>query len=141
MHTVRSRLVSAALAGVTALVPACGGSSGEGIDVTMEEFAFTMPSSSIAAGAVTFSATNEGTSVHEIEVFAVPDGVDATAIPISENVADVEGAGLEIVDEIEDVAPATTAELTVDLDPGTYALICNLPGHYEAGMVATFDVG
>jgi uncharacterized cupredoxin-like copper-binding protein len=30
--------------------------------------------------------------------------------------------------------------LTVDLDPGTYTAMCNLPGHYAAGMHFQFVV-
>ncbi len=28
----------------------------------------------------------------------------------------------------------------MDLKPGYYQLICNLPGHYEPGMYADFEV-
>ncbi|MEA2312683.1 MAG: hypothetical protein QOE28_2651, partial [Solirubrobacteraceae bacterium] len=30
--------------------------------------------------------------------------------------------------------------LTLNLKPGHYALICNLPGHYTAGMYADLTV-
>jgi uncharacterized cupredoxin-like copper-binding protein len=30
--------------------------------------------------------------------------------------------------------------LTADLSPGHYALVCNLPGHYKAGMHVDFWV-
>jgi uncharacterized cupredoxin-like copper-binding protein len=44
------------------------------------------------------------------------------------------------VDEIEDITPGSTANLTVDLDAGTYVVMCNLPGHFERGMHAVFEV-
>ena len=47
---------------------------------------------------------------------------------------------LEPVDEVEDIAPGTSASLSLDLEPGTYAVICNLPGHYANGMHTTFAV-
>ena len=34
----------------------------------------------------------------------------------------------------------TGTELTVNLEAGAYALICNLPGHYAEGMVTEFTV-
>jgi uncharacterized cupredoxin-like copper-binding protein len=30
--------------------------------------------------------------------------------------------------------------LTVDLDPGNYVVICNIPGHYAAGMHAELTI-
>jgi uncharacterized cupredoxin-like copper-binding protein len=30
--------------------------------------------------------------------------------------------------------PTTTKSITIDLKPGHYALVCNLPGHYGLGM-------
>jgi uncharacterized cupredoxin-like copper-binding protein len=47
---------------------------------------------------------------------------------------------LEVVDEVEDIAPGTSAPLNLTLDPGSYAVICNLPGHYANGMHTTFTV-
>jgi uncharacterized cupredoxin-like copper-binding protein len=141
MRTVPSRLVVAAFS-VAGLLAACSedGSSADAIQVAITNDAFTMPSATIDAGDVTFSAMNESSNVHEIEVFTVPDGVDATSLEITNNVADTDGAGMEVLDEVEDIAPGTTADLTVNLEPGTYALICNLPGHYAQGMVREFEV-
>jgi plastocyanin len=39
-----------------------------------------------------------------------------------------------------DVQPGDSAELTVDLDPGEYALVCTVPGHREQGMIGTIKV-
>ena len=39
-----------------------------------------------------------------------------------------------------DVQPGDSAELTVDLDPGAYALVCTVPGHREQGMTGTINV-
>jgi len=60
------------------------------------------------------------------------------ALPVKNGTVD-EG-GLTIVDENEDIAPSTTATLSVDLKAGSYVIICNLPGHYEQGMHAGFTV-
>jgi uncharacterized cupredoxin-like copper-binding protein len=141
MRYVRHGVVVVAFAGA-GMLAACSenGSSEDVIQVAVNEQSFSMPSETIEAGDVTFSASNEASSVHELEVFTVPDGVDATSLEITNNVADTEGAGMDVVDEVEDIAPGTTADLTVNLDPGTYALICNLPGHYAEGMVLEFEV-
>jgi uncharacterized cupredoxin-like copper-binding protein len=64
--------------------------------------------------------------------------VDPSSLPIEGNVASTEG--LELVDEIEDITPGSSADLTVDLDAGTYVVMCNLPGHFAQGMYSTFEV-
>jgi len=47
---------------------------------------------------------------------------------------------LEVVDEIGEFPQGTTESLTVMLEPGKYQLVCNLPGHYAAGMHVGFEV-
>ena len=43
--------------------------------------------------------------------------------------------------EIADIAPGQTKVLTATLTAGTYTAMCNLPGHYAAGMHFQFTVG
>jgi uncharacterized cupredoxin-like copper-binding protein len=38
------------------------------------------------------------------------------------------------------VDAAQDKNLTVDLKPGTYVFVCNIPGHAHQGMVARFTV-
>jgi uncharacterized cupredoxin-like copper-binding protein len=35
---------------------------------------------------------------------------------------------------VEDITAGSTRDLTVDLQPGRYVLVCNIPGHYKLGM-------
>jgi len=124
---------------VPLLVAACNGGGGEAdVDVTLSDFAIELSSASAAPGDVTFVATNEGPSTHEFEIFAVEGDVDPSSLPVEDNVATTDG--LTLLDEVEDVTPGSEPELTVNLDPGTYAVICNLPGHYAKGMHATLTV-
>jgi uncharacterized cupredoxin-like copper-binding protein len=138
-RSARSALLATVVA-IVALLPACGGSetSDADVQITLRDFAVELSTASASAGRLTFASENEGPSVHEFEIFSVPDGVDANALPVQDGVADTEG--LTVIDEVEDIAPGTTAELTVDLDPGGYAIICNLASHYEQGMHAAFTV-
>ena len=39
--------------------------------------------------------------------------------------------------EIPDIEPGQTFRVAVHLRPGTYTIYCSLPGHREAGMIAT----
>ena len=61
---------------------------------------------------------------------------------------DEEGEGVELIDEIEDIAVGDTPTLTVSLDAGSYVLICNIVEdegdetivHYQQGMRTGFTV-
>ena len=44
------------------------------------------------------------------------------------------------VGEISEQKPGKSASHTFKLTPGRYTYICNLPGHYQAGMYGTLTV-
>jgi uncharacterized cupredoxin-like copper-binding protein len=141
MRSARTAARHAGVAGLL-LATACSGGGGKGgVQVTLRDFKIDLAATSVLAGTVRFTARNEGPSIHELEVFSVPAGVDPNHLPIEANVADTEGPGLEVVDEVEDIAPSTSATLTVSLEPGSYVLICNLAGHYQQGMRLAFTAG
>ena len=48
--------------------------------------------------------------------------------------------GLEVIDEIGEFPAGSTELLVLTLDAGNYQLVCNLPGHYAAGMHTSFVV-
>jgi len=140
---------SALLVAVSALAlvgTACGGGGGGSVDVTLQEFAVVPSPSSIEAGEVTFQATNEGPDdVHEFVVFRTDLAPDQ--LPVDENGAvDEEGAGLELIDEIEDIPVGETQSVTVELESGNYVRICNIwdeeeqEAHYAEGMRVAFTV-
>ena len=60
----------------------------------------------------------------------------AGAIPLKNGRADESGN----VGETGDLAVGKTKSVTLNLKPGHYALICNLPGHYKAGQHTDFRV-
>jgi uncharacterized cupredoxin-like copper-binding protein len=125
---------------LTLVVPACGASSGAadgGVDATLKDTSIELSSAEIASGAVSFHVSNAGTTTHEFEVF----GTDLSegALPVDQGV--VQSDQLEDVGEVEDVVPSTTVDLDVNLEPGHYVAICNIPGHYLAGMHVAFAVG
>jgi uncharacterized cupredoxin-like copper-binding protein len=143
MRLTRRGTVAASIVGLALIASACGGDPGAGngdVQVTLSDFQIELSATTVPAGELTFDASNEGPNVHEFEIFSVPDGVDPTDLPVESSVADTESQGLVVIDEVEDIAPATTASLTVSLEPGTYALICNLPEHYGQGMSTTITV-
>jgi uncharacterized cupredoxin-like copper-binding protein len=120
-----------------------GGIGGTTVDVALREFSVTPETASAPAGVVTFRVNNAGTTTHEFLVIKADLAPDA--LPTEENGAyEEDGEGTELVDEIEDINPGRTANLTVTLDEGNYVLICNMVNqgfvHYALGMRTAFTV-
>ncbi len=125
-----------ALAGtVLATSVACGG-GGAAVHATLADDSIGLDPTSSGAGKLSFQIQNAGTTIHEFEIFRTDLAPDR--LPIDGSVVNDEG--LEIVDEVEEIAPGTGATLTVDLSPGSYVMICNLPDHYARGMHSGFTV-
>lgn len=124
---------------------ACGG-GGKTVDVTLREFEVAPAQSSVAAGEVTFKATNNGPDDNH-ELVVIKTDLDPGALPTDENGAvDESGAGIEVIGEIEEFAPGTSQEKKLTLTAGKYVLICNVwdaeekEAHYSLGMRAPFTV-
>src|SRR5580765_3784841 len=95
------------------------GSTAGGVSATEKDFSIALSSSTGTAGPVTFNISNEGPSTHEFVVIQTDDAPDA--LPVKNGTVDENG--LTIVDENEDIAPSTTATLSVDLKAGSYVII------------------
>jgi uncharacterized cupredoxin-like copper-binding protein len=122
-----------------AAILACGGGStatntpgggGSTVAAQEKEFSITLDKTTVSPGSLTFNIANGGTIEHEFVV--IDTDTPAAQLPQADGEADEDQ--LEVVDEAEDIAAGGNATLTVDLDPGHYAIICNVPGHYSAGM-------
>jgi uncharacterized cupredoxin-like copper-binding protein len=113
--------------------------NGTPVATTEKDFAIAVDPTSAKAGSTTFNVDNSGPSTHELVVFATD--LAPEDLPLGDDGdVDEEGQGLTHVDEVEDIGAGCQASLTLDLDAGNYVLICNLPGHYAAGMRAEFKV-
>ena len=100
----------ALLAAVALTLPLAGcveNSSGDAIDVQAKEDACQVATDSVESGTSTFSITNSGERVTEFYVLA--------------------DDGLRVIAERENIAPGSTADLTVQLEPGNYFTACK-PG-------------
>jgi uncharacterized cupredoxin-like copper-binding protein len=118
------------------MAPAMAMPAADGIGPPMTIKAST---SKVGAGKVTFSVANQSSGlVHELIVAAVRD----TSTPLSYVDADfrVDEDSVRVLGEVPELDPGKSGELTLALDPGTYVLFCNMPGHYKAGMWATITV-
>jgi uncharacterized cupredoxin-like copper-binding protein len=151
--TTLTALVAAALL-ATGLAVACGDDGADGGDgpeasavaVNLTEYLIAPDVDSVPAGSVTFTAMNIGGTDHELVVVRTdlaPDGLPAN----DDGSVDEAGAGIEVIDEIEEFAPGGEQSLTVDLPAGAYVLLCNIVqqsgepvSHYQRGMFAAFEV-
>jgi uncharacterized cupredoxin-like copper-binding protein len=151
--------VTVGVAVLWALAAACGdddggdeasgdGDGGEEVNVVVSEFTVKPDPTSVAAGEVTFVVDNQGGDIHE---FLVVDADSADDLPVDDDGAFDEVAFGEdkVLDEVEDIESGDTAELTLDLEAGTYVLLCNVveeeesgevESHFAEGMHATLTV-
>jgi uncharacterized cupredoxin-like copper-binding protein len=102
--------------------------------------------STVAQGEVTFVAANVGSVTHELVVLPLPgtqlagtrqsstDGkVDEAGSVGEASISCARGAGKGIL-------PGTSSWVTLKLAPGRYEVVCNLAGHYAAGMYGQLTV-
>ena len=88
---------------------------------------------SVKAGNVTFDVTNLSRSlVHEMIVVAVEN--PNAPLPYDYNAGQIPENQVKMLGETEEMQPNAEKTITIDLKPGAYLLICNVPGHYAAGM-------
>jgi uncharacterized cupredoxin-like copper-binding protein len=85
------------------------------VQVSETEFKIALPSTDLKAGTITFDVKNDGKIPHDL---AVKETGDKTPL----------------------IQPDGSAKLTVDLKPGTYELLCTVPGHEAAGMKTSITV-
>ena len=158
LSLVRSRIFVALLAlGVALAVAACGDDDGDEapavgetpinavgetpaaattVDVELIEFAVNPARDTADAGPVNFNVSNNGTEVHTFR--AIKTDLAPDALPKAN--ALVDEAQLDVVASIPEFAAGPTRQVSVDLEAGSYVLICNVPGHYDLGMRVAFTV-
>jgi uncharacterized cupredoxin-like copper-binding protein len=140
--------VAVAVAVLWGLVAGCGDDDGgEEVNVVLSEFVVEPEQESADSGEITFAIDNEGGETHE---FLVVEADSADDLPVDDDGAFDEAAFGEdnVLDEVEDIEAGDTAELTLDLEAGTYVLLCNIvededgevESHFAEGMHATFTV-
>jgi uncharacterized cupredoxin-like copper-binding protein len=116
--------------------------SGSGpLEIRMDDYSFAPKDATATAGDVKITAPNDGKVVHELVLFKTnrdPGSFQVSGSEIDEKA--LEDSGAESPGEIPDVPPGKSKSTTVNLTPGTYAMICNVPGHYQRGMYGSVTV-
>ncbi len=106
------------------------------VDVGLKEWEVNPTQDTVDAGTLTFSVSNDGALPHNFRV--IKTDIASDALPTANALVD-EGQ-VDVVASIADYAGGETEEVSVDLEPGSYVLICNVAGHYGLGMRAGFTV-
>ncbi|HEY4228204.1 MAG TPA: sulfocyanin-like copper-binding protein [Candidatus Limnocylindrales bacterium] len=94
----------------------------------------------IKAGTVNVEAANFGTIQHELLVFKSDLAPSAYPLDKDGNIIE-DGAGINLISDGDNVDPNGTQSRSLDLtQPGTYLFVCNIPGHFKAGMFTVVTV-
>jgi uncharacterized cupredoxin-like copper-binding protein len=104
------------------------------LSVKMSDYAFAPKDAVAKSGKVTIVAPNDGKVVHELVILRTD--ANPARLPMKDGEIDESTS----VGEIADVEPGATKKVTLRLAPGKYAMVCALPGHYQAGMYGSLTV-
>jgi iron uptake system component EfeO len=119
LNPARRLAGTAVLVGMALVATGCsgtskktGGGDAKALTVNADDTSCEVSASTLAAGRHTFAVTNNASQVNEVYVYAVGD---------------------RIVGEVENVGPATSRNLIVDLKAGDYEVACK-PGMVGKGI-------
>jgi uncharacterized cupredoxin-like copper-binding protein len=112
------------------------------VKVSLQQWSITPQATLVAAGPITFEVSNIGTITHEFVVMRTNTPATDLKVGTYEGLSprvNENTAGTN-VGETGDMSPGTTKYLTINLQPGHYVFMCNLPAHYGLGMNKDFIV-
>ena len=104
------------------------------VHVEERDFHITIPQTTFSAGNLILVDTNHGPSPHELVMWKTSAPGDGLPLAKDLRVNEDSNALDKVLDSGSSLQPNETRILSVALDPGHYVLVCNLPGHYHAGM-------
>jgi uncharacterized cupredoxin-like copper-binding protein len=142
MHTDFTVSAASAPAERATTAPAASAAAGGSLTVALDQWSITPQAATAAAGPVTFDVSNDGTMTHEFVVMR-------TDTPAADfHIGSFEGEKPRVnedtvgtnVGETGDMVAGAIKSITIDLKPGHYVFMCNLPAHYGLGMHTDFTV-
>jgi uncharacterized cupredoxin-like copper-binding protein len=103
--------------------------AGADVNVSLGDMWVKADKTTVKAGEVSFAVTNEGATTH---------GLAIAPTPIKQSGGMLDAAAL--VGAGDELGAGANGNVTADLKPGSYELVCFLPGHYAAGQKLPFTV-
>ena len=110
------------------------------IAVAESDFRIQATPGTVRGGLVDFTVANAGPSAHEFLIFRADQAPDALPRGSDGRVDESSGQITKVFDSGDSLAANSSKVFHAALTPGSYVLVCNLPGHYMAGMHEAFTV-
>jgi uncharacterized cupredoxin-like copper-binding protein len=110
------------------------------VGVTQADFSLTPAQTSVPAGLVDFNVTDNGPTPHELLIFQTDLAPDKLPLGADGRVNEAGDGILKVFDSGDNVTVGTSKSFHAAFAAGNYVLVCNLPGHYKAGMHTAFTV-
>jgi hypothetical protein len=134
-----------AAAAVTVLFTGCRGDSARDVEVSLAEWTIGVSPEVMKAGRVRFTASNQGSRPHEFVL--LKSDLSPDLLPMQDGRVALEQ--LTVAAKSDPFAAREKLEVSIDVSPGKYLLICSLTespsggvllSHYQEGMAASFLV-
>lgn len=120
------------------------------INVEVFEWGLNLDKSTVKSGTLNLTVKNLGDETHELVIIKLKDGYGAEDLPVNQHGAiDEDNMNFgTIIGEVEDITEHKKISKTFNLEPGNYAVLCNLTEeeedkietHYSMGMRAGLKV-
>ena len=110
------------------------------IAVVERDFTIQATPPTVKGGLVDFTVANAGPSAHEFLIFRADQAPDALPTGSDGRVDESSDQITKVLDSGDNIAPNGSKVFHAALTPGRYVMVCNLPGHYQAGMHEAFTV-
>jgi uncharacterized cupredoxin-like copper-binding protein len=104
------------------------------VRVDERDFHISVARTSLVAGNYVFVDTNHGPSAHELVMWKTTDTFDRLPFGKDGRVDEASPDLESVLDSGTALRPGETRVLSTTLTAGHYILVCNLPGHFRAGM-------
>lgn len=99
----------------------------------------TLDQPTVKAGDIVFAVHNDAVSeAHEMVLVRLKAANEEVSVIAAKHRVDEKA--LKSLGEVSDLKPGADGTLKAKLKAGTYLLLCNIKGHYEAGMHAKLTV-
>jgi uncharacterized cupredoxin-like copper-binding protein len=135
--TAASPFLPSAAPTVAQSASAAPGSS-SAVTVALSEWKVAV-GATLKAGTTDFAIANQGAAPHELLVFKSDLEPNAYPTDASGDIQE-DGPGVTLLSDGENIQPGGTQARTVDLTPGKYLFVCNIPGHFKQGMFTVVTV-
>ena len=99
------------------------------VQTTLGEMFVKADTTTATAGTVMCNVQNSGATTHGLAIVMAPGKAPGGMLDASAFIA-----------KGQDLAPGASDMVTAQLEPGRYALVCFMPGHYAAGQKLPFVV-